>query len=183
MALAGAVILAGAFAAARSANTEKTAASRRELTIINGLQSQQQEFVNQNINAVRLAELESRIKEYDERLVSASEFQGKIREFGPSWQFQPSNQTGPSGEAAGMLVCYSSSVADWTNVVGILTQLERISPGIGISSVSIATDGDATTRRFVRIRVGLLLRYSREAAPAAGEALTTAADAAGKMSV
>lgn len=176
MAVAGVVVLGGAFFAAHSATKEQTTIARREAAVINGLQIQQQDFTAQNITRARLAEIEAKITEYEERLVSSSEFQGKLREFAPVWQFQTGNQVGPSGESTGTLVCYSSSVADWSNVVEMLTRLERMSPGIGIASVNIATDGDATTRRFVRIRVGLVLRYARETAPAGGESLTTTAE-------
>lgn len=164
VAIAGAALLLGAYLAARSAKNASAAVARQERIAMSGIQAQQQEFINQNVTPARLAELENTIQDYDRRLVSNADFTAMVRGLGANWQFTP-GPAGPTGEATGQLACFTASVADWSAVVDVLSRLEKMSPAIGVSTANIATDGDATTRRFVRLRFGLVLRY----APAEGE--------------
>jgi hypothetical protein len=176
VAIAGVVLLGGAFFAARSAKSASEAVSRQERIAMSGLQSQQQEFINQNVTPARLAELEATIQDYDRRLVSSTEFNAMIRGLGANWQFA-SGPVGSTGEATGQLACFTGSVADWSTVVDVLGRLEKLSPAIGISTANVATDGDATTRRFVRLRFGLVLRYAPEGEAKAAAASNSSAPA------
>lgn len=119
------------------------------------------------VTETKVTEIQGKKDSLESRLLTAEQWDAYVRGLGDAWVFNASSRTDEREKLyvtlRGELTFLHQSVAEAQSVLEALSKAEALSPMLGIERVTIATDGDATSRRFsaVKLAVAVPLRNSK----------------------